>query len=78
MTLSPRTIYDTYQLTANLLLSTLDSHKFSHVKRSVVGSGLGLPLVKKIVERHGGHVTLKSDLCVGFTFTIHLPLQKPI
>jgi signal transduction histidine kinase len=48
------------------------------VKRSVVGSGLGLPLVKNIVQRQGGRVTLKSELFVGFTFTIHLPLQKPI
>jgi signal transduction histidine kinase len=46
------------------------------VKAGVVGTGLGLPLVKEIVERHGGRVTLESEPGAGSTFTIHLPLQK--
>jgi PAS domain S-box-containing protein len=48
------------------------------VKAEVVGTGLGLPLVKEIVERHGGRVTLESEPDVGSTFTIHLPLQKAV
>lgn len=45
------------------------------VKSEVVGTGLGLPLVKEIVERHGGRVTLESEPGSGSTFTIQLPLQ---
>jgi signal transduction histidine kinase len=42
----------------------------------VVGAGLGLPLVKEIVERHGGRVTVESAPAAGSTFTIHLPLAN--
>src|SRR5205807_6951227 len=45
-------------------------------KSGVVGTGLGLSLVKEIVERHGGQVTLESELNKGSTFIMHLPLQK--
>jgi signal transduction histidine kinase len=54
--------------------------KFYRLERdstsSIVGTGLGLPLVKEIVERHGGRVTVESDPATGSTFTIHLPLQN--
>ncbi len=52
--------------------------KFYRLERDadsgVVGAGLGLPLVKEIVERHGGRISFESDSS-GSTFTIHLPLQ---
>ena len=38
------------------------------------GSGVGLSLVKQIVEAHGGRVTVKSAPGAGSTFTIHLPI----
>jgi signal transduction histidine kinase len=42
------------------------------------GTGLGLSLVKAIVERHGGEVTVRSELGVGSTFGFWLPLsEKP-
>jgi len=41
--------------------------------RSVKGSGLGLTLVKEIVEAHGGTVQVKSELGHGSTFSVHLP-----
>jgi signal transduction histidine kinase len=37
--------------------------------------GLGLVNVKNIVERHGGSVYAKSNVGVGTTFCIELPLQ---
>ncbi|HEY0322955.1 MAG TPA: CHASE2 domain-containing protein [Pyrinomonadaceae bacterium] len=46
------------------------------VKSETVGTGLGLALVKEIVERHNGQVTLESEPDQGSTFTIHLPLQR--
>jgi len=42
--------------------------------RSVKGSGLGLTLVKEIVEAHGGTVHVKSRLEEGSTFSIKLPV----
>lgn len=41
---------------------------------NVPGSGLGLPLVKAIVERHGGKVGLLSKPGQGSVFSIYLPL----
>lgn len=37
------------------------------------GTGLGLPIVKAIVEAHGGAVEIQSTLGVGTTVTIRLP-----
>jgi len=37
------------------------------------GAGLGLTLVKDIVELHGGHVELVSEIGVGTTTTLILP-----
>jgi hypothetical protein len=37
-----------------------------------VGTGLGLPLVKEIVERHGGQVTLESEPDHGSVFTVYI------
>jgi signal transduction histidine kinase len=43
--------------------------------RIVKGSGLGLTLVKQIVEAHHGSVHAESELGHGSTFEIRLPLQ---
>jgi len=37
------------------------------------GTGLGLAAARKIVEEHGGHITLRSVPGEGTTFTIRLP-----
>jgi two-component system OmpR family sensor kinase len=43
--------------------------------RGVPGSGLGLALVRAIVERHGGQVTLRSREGQGTVVTMRLPVQ---
>ena len=39
------------------------------------GIGLGLPIVKEIIDAHNGKITVTSIKNVGTTFTIELPLQ---
>jgi PAS domain S-box-containing protein len=47
----------------------------SSLNRQYEGTGLGLALVKQIVELHGGFVTLQSELGQGSCFTIGLPYR---
>lgn len=49
----------------------------AHRYRRSDGAGLGLPIVRAVVEAHGGKVTLTSQVGVGSTFTLILPLQPP-
>ena len=41
------------------------------------GSGLGLAISQNIVERHGGHIEVKSVVGEGTTFKIVLPIENP-
>ncbi len=47
-----------------------------HVTTKPAGSGLGLPLVRKIVEAHGGSVRYRSTAGQGATFTLILPTSR--
>ncbi len=42
--------------------------------RTIEGSGLGLPMVKHIVNAHRGKVSVASQLGAGTTFTVALPV----
>lgn len=42
------------------------------------GTGLGLPLAKRIAEAMGGSLSVSSELARGSTFTIHLPIKETI
>jgi len=41
------------------------------------GTGLGLPLARRVVEDHGGKLEVTSDLGHGSTFTLVLPFRRP-
>ena len=44
--------------------------------RQVGGTGLGLAIVKHIVRRHRGFLEIKSEIGVGSSFRVFLPIQK--
>ena len=49
----------------------------NQINQNVKGTGLGLPLAKKIVEAHGGKMWITSKLNEGTTFYFTLPVKTP-
>jgi two-component system phosphate regulon sensor histidine kinase PhoR len=43
----------------------------------ISGTGLGLPIAKKIVDSHFGHIEVQSRPNQGSTFSVYLPYVKP-
>src|SRR5262249_38397182 len=54
--------------------------RFHRIERTYArtheGTGIGLPLVRELVELHGGSVKVKSVAGSGSTFTVTIPLGK--
>jgi signal transduction histidine kinase len=50
--------------------------RFFTTKSKGKGTGLGLPLCKRIVNEHGGSISLQSEEGRGTTFTILLPVRE--
>jgi PAS domain S-box-containing protein len=47
-------------------------------RRAHEGSGLGLHLSRRLARLMGGDVTVRSQLAVGSTFTLHVPRARPL
>jgi signal transduction histidine kinase len=50
----------------------------SDLNRKYEGTGLGLPLTKKLAELHGGRLVIESELCVGTKVTVAFPAERMI
>ncbi len=49
---------------------------FFSTKEAVKGVGLGLAISYGIIERHGGHIQVKSEVGKGSSFTVYLPTSS--
>jgi CheY-like chemotaxis protein len=47
----------------------------SHLQRGVKGTGLGLPLCKKLAHLLGGAISLESETGIGSTFSVSIPVS---
>ena len=45
---------------------------------AIEGNGLGLAIVKSVAEKHGGEVTVESEVGKGSCFTLILPVSVPV
>ena len=68
-------------------LKILDKEVVSHIferfyreekARSVEGNGLGLSIVKTIVDLHHGNIDVISQVDVGSTFVVKLPSERKV
>ncbi|MDD3931886.1 MAG: HAMP domain-containing sensor histidine kinase [Eubacteriales bacterium] len=55
------------------IFNRFDQADEARTKGRLSNTGLGLTMVKQIIEAHGGEITVQSTLAVGSTFTISLP-----
>ena len=48
-----------------------------HDKGEYPGTGIGLAICKKVVDRHGGRVEVATEVGKGTMFSLFLPLHEP-
>ena len=46
-----------------------------HEKKDYVGTGIGLTIVKKIIENHNGIITAEGKPLLGARFDIYIPVS---
>lgn len=51
-------------------------YRIKDARSTETGTGLGLPYIKEIVEKHGGALHLESSQDIGSRFTVILPVKK--
>jgi two-component system, sensor histidine kinase and response regulator len=52
--------------------------QFERKMQDTQGFGLGLAIAKKLVELHGGQLTIESNPGIGSTVTVNLPAANPV
>ena len=55
-----------------------DMFKRLHLNEEFEGTGIGLALCKKIVEKHNGYISARSKIDEGATFIVSLPVRHPV
>jgi signal transduction histidine kinase len=46
--------------------------------RQYEGTGLGLPIARKLIDKQGGRMWVTSEIGVGSTFSFTMPVERPV
>ena len=52
--------------------------RVSETSQAVGGLGLGLFITKQIIDAHGGTIKVESQVGLGSTFIVELPVENPV